>query len=247
MADASGNIWIVVPCYNEACRLPKDAFSSFAAKNPQVHFLWVDDGSTDGTKILISDLAVRTGGKTLVLKKNSGKAEAVRQGILSLRDEPCCTAIGFWDADLATPLEEILNFYDILQKNHLSAVMGSRWQHLGDNLIRRKWYRHAMGRIFAFCVACLLGAPVYDTQCGAKLITAQLARELFAKPFATKWFFDVEMLKRLKRITGDDGLASTAWEVPLQTWCDTEKSKVNMIRAAMDFAILLFTWRKRDL
>src|SRR5688500_6365111 len=40
---------IVIPCYNEADRLPVHTFRAFACARPALRFLFVDDGSTDGT------------------------------------------------------------------------------------------------------------------------------------------------------------------------------------------------------
>ena len=247
MGDNEVRIWVVVPCYNEAKRLSVGKFLDFSGRTPQVRFLWVDDGSADETAAVISDLADKTGGRTLVLPKNVGKAEAVRQGILSFGEEPDCDAVGFWDADLSTPPDAIMPFFAVMRENGLSMVMGSRWRHLGNNLIERRWYRHAIGRIFAASVAMLLRSPVYDTQCGAKLFRPQIAARLFRRPFATRWFFDVELLKRLKRLRGIDDLSSAVWEIPLRNWCEIGRSKVNMLVAAWDFLVLLLSWRKSGL
>lgn len=236
-------IWLIVPCYNEETRLPREDFLRFAEANPDVRFLFVDDGSTDGTAEAISKLAEKIGGRALVLKRNSGKAEAVRQGVLALRGERDCGLIGFWDADLATPLEAIPELAALLRENSLLMVMGSRWMHLGENRIRRRWTRHALGRIFAFCVAWMLDSPVYDTQCGAKLFAADIAGKLFGKPFLTRWFFDVELLRRLQCLRGKRDLSDAVWEVPLRVWCDVDKSKVNMLRALKDFLTLILKWR----
>jgi len=238
-------VWIVIPCYNEETRLPREEFLRFAAEaNGAVRFLWVDDGSSDGTAAVLEELAAQTGGKALRLPKNHGKAEAVRRGILSLRAEPECRAVGFWDADLAAPLEFILPMASILCDRHLAAVIGSRWSHLGECRIKRRWQRHVIGRIFAFSVAQLLDSPVYDTQCGAKLFAPETAEKLFARPFVTRWFFDVELLRRLQVLKGTCDLSHLVWEVPLRDWHDVPTSKVNMLRAFGDFILLLTHWRK---
>ena len=46
-------------------------------------------------------------------------------------------------------------------------------------------------------VRCVLRAPVYDTQCGAKIFRRDLARQIFAAPFLSRWLFDVELLRRI--------------------------------------------------
>ena len=40
---------IVILCYNEDKRLEASPFVSFLAENPDVRFVFVDDGSTDRT------------------------------------------------------------------------------------------------------------------------------------------------------------------------------------------------------
>jgi len=45
---------LVVPCYNEERRLDLDAFRSFDAGTDRIGFLFVDDGSRDGTRQLLT-------------------------------------------------------------------------------------------------------------------------------------------------------------------------------------------------
>lgn len=47
---------IIVPCYIEAVRLPVDPFRASVAEPSDLNFLFVDDGSTDGTAALIASL-----------------------------------------------------------------------------------------------------------------------------------------------------------------------------------------------
>jgi hypothetical protein len=96
--------WIVVPCYDEAKRLRTDEFARFTSQHPDVHFLFVDDGSTDGTRVRIEQMTVRKGSVSLLtLAQNQGKAEAVRRGMNEAFERGAVYA-GYWDADLATPL-----------------------------------------------------------------------------------------------------------------------------------------------
>src|SRR5215218_5503235 len=102
---------VVVPCYNESQRIDEAAYKRFLASAHGVSLLLVDDGSTDATPLLFERLKKQfpTHLSTLRFSKNSGKAEAVRRGVqIALARQP--EFVGYWDADLATPLETIHDF-----------------------------------------------------------------------------------------------------------------------------------------
>ena len=71
-----------MPCFDEAERLDTEAFADLAQHVDEVIF--VDDGSTDGTAVVVRRLMVERPGRVdlIVLPKNVGKAEAVRVGLL---------------------------------------------------------------------------------------------------------------------------------------------------------------------
>src|SRR5690606_18799800 len=102
------------------------------------------------------------------LPANEGKAEAVRRGMqVAFRRHP--EYVGFWDADLATPLDEIGRFRAVLdRRSELQLVIGSRTRLLGRR-IERKRSRTLLGRLFATVASRAVQLPVFDTQCGAKL------------------------------------------------------------------------------
>ena len=107
-------ICLVIPCYNEAQRLPITQFQQFMQQNPQIGLCFVNDGSSDKTQEVLQKLIEEfPQARVLELAKNGGKAEAVRQGMLFLAPEDW-DYVGFWDADLATPLSEIQSFLPVL-------------------------------------------------------------------------------------------------------------------------------------
>jgi glycosyltransferase involved in cell wall biosynthesis len=236
------NIQIVVPCYDEARRLDGEGLLQFAAGHPDLGFVLVDDGSTDGTLELLRSLAERNPAQiaVLALPDNRGKAEAVRAG-MQHAFEGGCEMAGYWDADLATPLDEIPRFVTTLQAHpQRLVVFGARVQLLGRS-IRRSRARHYLGRVFATATSTLLRLPIYDTQCGAKLFRATpMTRSLFADPFAVGWTFDVELIARmicLERQGAGRDVADLIYELPLETWHDVAGSKVkatDFLRAAFE-------------
>jgi glycosyltransferase involved in cell wall biosynthesis len=227
------SITIVIPCYNEAARLRGDSFIEFARAHQNVQFLFINDGSTDDTERTLQDLCSRfpDGLRTRSLAKNSGKGEAVRAGLM----DACGTAsdfVGFWDADLATPLEDIVVFGRTLdERPDLQWVFGSRVNLLGRS-VHRAVVRHWVGRIFATFASAVLRLPIYDTQCGAKMFrNTQEFAGLLQEPFISRWIFDVELIARLSRARRDSNLPavrSVICEHPLMEWVDVKGSKIKL-------------------
>ncbi len=239
---------IVIPCYNEAARLRDEAFREFAAKRPDVRFVLVNDGSSDATQARLEALEKSSPARfgLLELPRHSGKAEAVRLGMrAALGQRP--DYAGYWDADLATPLDEIPHFVAVLeQRPELGAVFGARVRMLG-RAIERNPLRHGLGRVFATAVAHLLGLPVYDTQCGAKLFRAseELA-SLFSEPFTVGWAFDVELVARWQQACAARGAGEQPLirELPLERWTDVAGSKVGPQDFFVAWLELWRIWRR---
>jgi glycosyltransferase involved in cell wall biosynthesis len=237
-----GRTAVVIPCYDEAARLPAARFRDFLLAHPEVAFVFVDDGSRDDTLALLRSLESAGSGqvRVLALPENVGKAEAVRRGMLRAF-EGGADYVGYWDADLATPLSAVLDFVDLLDaRPELELAIGARIVLLGRRIERRA-LRHYLGRIAATAIALTLGLRVYDTQCGAKLFRAGPSiREIFRDPFVARWAFDVEILARLirsRRSVGLPSAESVVCEVPLPEWIDVAGTKVGVLdylRAAVD-------------
>lgn len=218
-------IILVVPCFNEEKRLPPDVFLDALEIEPNLHWLFVDDGSKDDTAGIIQSMIEKAPGKVFLhsLEKNSGKGEAVRQGLLeALKKDASLT--GYFDADLATPMSEVFRLLQIFKIQNQKVLFGARVFLLGRHIDRKKW-RFWLGRCFALIASGMLKLPVYDTQCGAKLITNfDNFEKCLAKPFESSWLFDVELIQRMIKIGGLK--VSDFFEEPLLQWTDVGGSKV---------------------
>jgi dolichyl-phosphate beta-glucosyltransferase len=230
-AGANHCACLIIPCYNEAARLDVQAFRSFLSTTPRTRLLFVDDGSADDTLGVLRQLCQGYEDRAEILHcgRNSGKAEAVRRGVLHAVNQYQTSLVGYWDADLATPLDTAANFQAVLsERPGLEMIFGSRVKLLGRHVERRA-VRHYLGRVFATAASVILRLPIYDTQCGAKLfrITPDL-RQVFSQPFVSKWVFDVEILARFLKLWNGDTkrLEQVIYEYPLETWIDVAGSKV---------------------
>ena len=232
---------VVIPCYNEERRLDPTRLSSLAGSG-RVELLFVDDGSTDGTSTALDRLSAGSNAmEVLRLPRNVGKAEATRQGLLHGVDAGA-PILAYYDADLATPPDELLRLLELLESEpDLAFVMASRVRLLGRRIERRA-LRHYLGRVFATIASLLLRVPVYDTQCGAKAFRVSPAvRDAIATPFRSSWVFDVELVGRLLRGTSTVEpvpLAAFA-EMPLREWRDVTGSTLGPIGMARAFVDLL--------
>jgi len=233
---------IIIPCYNEAKRLDLAAFRSFSDSAREVKILFVNDGSADATGAMLDEFCSAAPERLDVrhLVKNGGKAEAVRQGVLAaLAEAP--DSVGFWDADLATPLDLISEFGRVLEtRPKIEMVFGLRLHRHSDAGGLAPAVRRCLGGLFPALARRAARFPARDTQCGAKLfrVTETLPR-LFGEPFVTRWFFDVEILARFARERrGRDcpPPEEVLYEFPLECWRDVEGSK----RALRTYVSALF-------
>ena len=222
-------VCVIVPCYNEAHRLRGADLMAFLDGHPDASLCLVDDGSADKTLAMLMALRAQRPEQILVLpvSPNGGKAAAVRAGVLFAARHGNWPWLGFWDADLSTPLSEVDRLMAVLHDDpSCQLAMGSRVKRLGAK-IERRVSRHVMGRIFAACATGVLGFPVYDSQCGAKIFRRDVVDVLFGEPFLTRWLFDLEMLARLRNQIGVAAMAA-AREVPVGEWVEVGGSKLRM-------------------
>ena len=232
----TNTIALVIPCRNEYARLRPDAFFAALAANPSLTLVFVDDGSTDRTDETLAFLERAAAAvKALYLPRHQGKAEAVRTGVNWALAHTSAAFVGFWDADLATPLGELAAFSDALASDpRCLAAIGSRWPHLGAHIARSQ-SRRLSGFVMHALIRALAHLPVYDTQCGAKLFRRSLAERIFARPFRSRWLFDVELLRR---VTTDE-LEHHVREIPLRLWRDVPGSKMRLKDVARSLVDLL--------
>lgn len=240
---------IVVPCYNEARRLDLTAWGRLG-RHPAIRLLFVDDGSTDGTRRALRrlvDSLPRGRAAWCTMDSNVGKAEAVRYGLRRALKMPVAW-VGYVDADLSTPVDEVIRLVENGLCGSAEVILGCRIQLLGHDVTRSPW-RHYLGRLFATCASFTLSMPVYDTQCGTKFFRRgpQISAAL-RHPFASRWIFDVELLGRLVYPAEGVGMPpKTLLEAPLLAWHAKAGSKLRLrdfLRAIGELFVIYRTVRQ---
>lgn len=234
------SVGIVVPCFNEAGRWNQDYWRAMIEHVP-ARFLFVDDGSTDATATLLQQLVGASGAEMIRLPCNSGKAEAVRQGMNHLLRDGTHSGVGYLDADGAFHQDDVsvlIQTFDAKTTYHnFDAVWSSRVALAGRD-IKRSQTRHYLGRVIATYLSISETSFPYDTQSGYKMfVNSDTLRASLSSPFTTRWLFEIELLARWRQAYGS---SMRIWEQPLDYWHDVPGSKINR---AESLRILQELWK----
>lgn len=222
---------ILIPCFNEVQRFPHEYWKDLVVENRQVQWIFIDDGSRDGTREILEEFCASYPAKLIKLDTNEGKGNAIRKGMkAALNDSPQLKVIGFIDSDGAFSKRDISKFLSLVEEN-LAKIEEKNWDilissrvALSGRAIERSLPRHYIGRIIAtYLTRGWRGSP-YDTQSGFKLfsITPDFNSRIEDK-FRTKWFVDIELISRLSVIYE---YPIRIWEEPLDSWEEVGGSKV---------------------
>lgn len=219
-ADGALTLTIVVPAFNEQERIGATvhALSEYLS-----HRLWiweirvVDDGSSDGTASVVTDLGRRDARVVLQREPHRGKGGAVKAGMLAAVSQFRFLC----DADLSMPAGELARFLPPVL-SAFDVAIGSR-EGVGARRVGEPLVRHVMGRVFNYAVQQALLPGIEDTQCGFKMFTARAADAIFPRVTVEGWAFDIEVLylARLLRLQ--------VVEVPIE-WHYRTESQVSMVR-----------------
>ena len=175
---SAARLSIVVPCYNEEQRLPhtiEQIERYLDGKRESYELILVDDGSTDGTRLIMDAAAERHNAvRVEALPANKGKGRALATGVATAKGSEILVT----DADLSTPIEELEKLQAALRGGAgvaiaSRALKGSRVE------VSQPAYRVLMGKGFNLIVQAVLLPGIWDTQCGFKLFRADVAHSVF--------------------------------------------------------------------
>jgi glycosyltransferase involved in cell wall biosynthesis len=187
------HISFVIPARDEATRLGPTLDAYRRGLDPNVELVVVVNGSRDATARVAREAALRHGGIDVVeIQRSIGKGGAVREGFRRARG----TWVGFLDADLATPVEDVRRL--ITAAAAADGAIASRFAP-GARVVGRIAGRTIASRAFAALVRALLALPFADTQCGAKLFHRRFLDDYLARAVIRDLAFDVELLVILTR------------------------------------------------
>ncbi len=226
---------IVVPAYNEEARIGRmlEAYLPyFAARYPgDCEVIVSINHSSDATEQIVRALMPQYPALRVIVDPDPiGKGGAIMAGGALARGD----WIGFVDADGATPPSAFNNL--VGQIGNAGLIIASRRLPGAQVSPRQPWNRRLASRIFNWMVRSLFKLSITDTQCGAKLMSADAWRAIVPHIGLTQWAFDVDMLFQTRRAQ------YPIKEIPT-VWSDVDGSKVEVGRAS--FQMLLAISRLR--
>lgn len=219
---------IVLPLYNEARRLPaaRVGVEWVRARYGRVEAVWVDDGSTDDTLAVLREGAGPD--DVVIAAPHRGKGGALRAGVAAARGERLLLTDVDWSVGAHVVPELLAVDADVV----LATREGRDARRVGEPILR-----HWLGRAFNRAVQTLVLAGHEDTQCGCKLLRADVAKPLFAALTVDGFAFDVELLY-LAHTRGH-----SVREVPV-VWRYQADSRVRPVHDAV--AMARDVWRVRE-
>lgn len=234
---------LVIPAYQESQRLPtylRQLLPLCEACPEQITIQIVDDGSGDEEVAELLKLIepfrkeFNSLAAPILLPENRGKGGAVYEG---WSRSPACDFLGFLDADGSIPASEVIRLVRLAANHPDQSFCGSRIKMLGRSITRSP-KRHYVGRLYATLLSLVLDLPVYDSQCGYKLLPYDAYLSIRDRLQEPGFAFDAEILVLL------NGTGIDIVEVPID-WHDNPGSKVHLVRDGIRMALALHRIKRR--
>src|SRR5215216_6393368 len=221
---------VILPCYNEAGRLPgtlRALLAHLSAAPGEVEVLVVDDGSTDAT-LSVAEAVAAADRRVRVLSygPNRGKGFAVRTGMLAAQGD----LVVFTDADGSYQPSDLDRIVGALDR--APVAIGTRAGDPSGPIARR-----AASRVFNLAIRGTLGLPYGDTQSGLKGFWRPAAQQIFSQARVDGFAFDVEVLWLARQ------LRLEVIEVHVQAM-EREGSKIQMVADALEMLGEVWTVRQ---
>ena len=164
---------VIMPVYNE-CATLRQVVEQVLAVPLELELLCVDDGSSDGSREILSELQQQFGAIQVFLQpKNMGKGAALRRGI----QEATGDFVVIQDADLEYDPSNYARLLEPLMQGKADVVYGSRF--IGAAPHRVLYFWHSVGnRVLTLLSNCLTNINLTDMETCYKAFRREIIQSI---------------------------------------------------------------------
>lgn len=188
---------IILPAYNEVTHIESavektiDALSKITSS---FEIIIAEDGSTDGTDKIASDLADKYSFIVhLHFDARQGRGKALNHAFKTAKGGILC----YIDVDLATDMNHLPELINAVRYEGYDFATGSRMVKTSD--VKRSFKRKIASKGFNFLTRTFLKSKLYDHQCGFKAFKREPLFDLLDEVKDEHWFWDTELLVRAQQ------------------------------------------------
>ena len=164
---------VIIPCHNEEENIA-ECIRRTPPMGGQTEIVVVNDGSTDTTEAIVTDMAQASESIRLVsYEPRKGKAHAVKRGF----EEATGDIVMILDADMTVAPEELIHFYRAMEEDRAEFINGTRMiypQEIGAFTL----WRLVGNKLFGILFSVLIGQRCTDTLCGTKVLYRSDVRKM---------------------------------------------------------------------
>ena len=185
---------VVMPCYNERNTIEEIVRRVMAVKI-RIELIIVDDGSTDGTRDLLTKLKEQYKFNLIFQPKNGGKGAALRRGFQEVSGD----LVVIQDADLEYSPEEFPELIELICQGRADVVFGSRF--IGRHRVFL-FTHYAGNRLLTFITNVLYNTMLTDMETCYKVMRTEVLRsmKLEANGFGIEPELTAKIFKRGYRV-----------------------------------------------
>nr|WP_297308546.1 glycosyltransferase family 2 protein [uncultured Flavobacterium sp.] len=167
------NLSIIIPLLNEEESLPELhawIVRVMKANNFSYEILFIDDGSTDNSWKVISNLSKENENvKGIRFQKNYGKSQALNIGFKKAQGDVIITM----DADLQDSPDEIPELYNMIVKDNYDLVSGWKKKRY-DSVVSK----NLPSKLFNWAACKTSGLKLHDFNCGLKAYKNEVVKNI---------------------------------------------------------------------
>jgi len=199
------NFLLVIPAFKESHRLPgflADLLPAIAASELDIRVRVTDDGSGHREQALLKELIASLQGQYTFLEPpvlnphHHGKGYAVHTG---WRHQPItATLLAFVDADGSIAPTDLLRLMQLAADTPEPEIIIASRRPSPHTVVRRRFMRKLLNRLFAHIVNFLYHFGIHDPQCGFKIVPAAYFNSIEGMLHEHGFIFDVELLAHAK-------------------------------------------------